>query len=352
MDKKLPARPNLDHLRRQAKALLADLAAGSPDAAQAFIDHLPAAARMTPCQVREASFRLADAHSVVARSSGFATWPALARHVASLRSMEGTWEFETLEVDGNTISPSMLSRSRILMDGDRFRTESPEADYEGVFTIDVEAEPATIDIEFVAGPEAGNWSYGIFELDGDSLRICLGLTGAKRPAAFETAAGRGHALETLRRSDSSRPVGVDGGKAPATKPVLLPDTTLFEGDPEEGLLPLQGEWQAVQIVRDGMDLPGMMLKGMRRTMLGREVTVTMGGQVIVHALVRALSEENPAWLDYCLLDAPDGGQSQLGIMEWRDGDVCFCFGPVGGERPDSFEALKGSGRTLSVWRRA
>ncbi|MBS1708311.1 MAG: TIGR03067 domain-containing protein [Armatimonadetes bacterium] len=352
MDKQLPPRPNLDHLRRQAKALLADLAAGSPDAAQAFVDHLPAAARMTPNQVQEAGFRLADAHSVVARSSGFATWPALARHVASLRSMEGTWEFVTLEVDGNQLPPSMLSGSRILMDGDRFRTESPEADYEGVFTIDVEADPATIDIEFVAGPEAGNWSYGIFELDGDDLRICLGLTGAVRPTAFETAAGRAHALETLRRSDSSRPVGVDGGTAPVAKLVPLADTTLFEGDPEEELLPLQGEWQAVQIVRDGMELPSKMRKGMRRTMSGREVTVTMSGQVIVHALVRALSAQSPVCLDYCLLDAPEAGQSQLGIMEMRDAQVRFCFGPVGGERPDGFEAPKGSGRTLSVWRPA
>ena len=44
----------------------------------------------------------------------------------------------------------------MLIDGDRFRTESPEATYEGVFNIDVEADPHDIDIEFVEGPEAGN----------------------------------------------------------------------------------------------------------------------------------------------------------------------------------------------------
>ena len=43
----------------------------------------------------------------------------------------------------------------MMIDGDRFRMESPEATYEGIFTIDVEADPAQIDIEFVEGPEAG-----------------------------------------------------------------------------------------------------------------------------------------------------------------------------------------------------
>ena len=47
MDKKLPARPNLDHLRRQAKILLAQLNDGEPPAVQAFVEHLPEARRMT-----------------------------------------------------------------------------------------------------------------------------------------------------------------------------------------------------------------------------------------------------------------------------------------------------------------
>ncbi len=64
----------------------------------------------------------------------------------------------------------------MLIDGDRFRMESPEGDYEGIFTLDVDANPAQIDIEFVEGPEAGHWSYGIYQLDGDDLLLCLGLT--------------------------------------------------------------------------------------------------------------------------------------------------------------------------------
>ena len=170
MEKNLPARPNLDHLRRQAKALLSALESGETEAVSTILKHLPAAKGMTAEQVLGTRFRLADAQSAIARKNGFASWPHLARHVEQLRALEGTWAFARLEIDGSAIPASALEASRLLIDGDRFRTESPEATYEGVFNINVEAQPHEIDIEFVEGPEAGNWNYGIFRLDGDTTR--------------------------------------------------------------------------------------------------------------------------------------------------------------------------------------
>ncbi len=59
--------------------------------------------RMTPEQVLEFNFRLADAQSAIARATGFASWPQLSRHVDQLRALEGTWEFASLVVDGQTM---------------------------------------------------------------------------------------------------------------------------------------------------------------------------------------------------------------------------------------------------------
>ncbi len=211
MSERLPVRPHLDHLRRQAKALLATLQQGDPEAAATFQEYLPAALEMTSEQVRKADFRLADAQSAVARKMGFASWPQLARHVETLRALEGTWSFERLVIAGNTLPAIALAASRILIDGDRFRTESPEAIYEGVFNIDVEAEPHAIDIEFVEGPESGNTNHGIFRLDGDTLEICLDISGEPRPTTFHAAPGTQHAFEVLRRSSRARPESVTGG---------------------------------------------------------------------------------------------------------------------------------------------
>jgi len=56
----LPSRPNLDHLRKQAKTRLRELQARTPDA------------------------QLADAQHAVARDYGFASWPKLQAHVRTL----------------------------------------------------------------------------------------------------------------------------------------------------------------------------------------------------------------------------------------------------------------------------
>jgi len=352
----LPARPNLDHLRTQAKELLANLRAGDLTAVQIFIDHLPAARGRTPQQVRDAGFRLADAQSAIARRSGFAAWPSLARHVDQLRAFEGEWTFLSLEVDGTAMPVAMMSASRLLLDGDVFRMESPEATYEGIFTIDVEAEPARIDIEFIEGPEAGHWSYGIYRLDGDDLVLCLGLTGAPRPTAFATHPDSGHALERLHRRSASRPENVQrrprrsstAAEAPAASAVV--DEAGFD-DPMTPLLErLQGEWAPVALVTSGQPLAEMMLPFGTRTVSGRETKVIFGGQIMVHAKMRIDESQVPVAIDY--LNVGRGPRSvTLGILD-LDGDrVRFCMAAAGAARPGEFSSEAGSGRILSEWRR-
>src|SRR5437762_14274828 len=159
-----------------------------------------------------------------------------------------------MQVDGADVPAAALAQSRLLFDGDRFRMESPEANYDGVFTIDVGEEPMRIDIDFVEGPEAGNQSYGIFEQHGDQLTICLGVVGATRPRAFSTKPGSGHALERLRRDSAARPAGVTGGtrreKSPATKAskastaplATAAEAAAFDVAMTSMLRRLEGEW--------------------------------------------------------------------------------------------------------------
>src|SRR5262249_61683021 len=116
--KKLPARPNLEHLRGQARTRLAALKRPRPRA------------------------RLADRPLVVARECGFKSWPALRRHVEHLRALEGEWRFPRPEIDGAAGPRAALSQSLILIHGDRFRSPAPEATHQGGFTIDGEASPA------------------------------------------------------------------------------------------------------------------------------------------------------------------------------------------------------------------
>ena len=366
VNKKLPRRPNLDHLRRQAKALLADLNRGDAEAARTFIKHLPEAAKLTVSKVRAASYRLADAQSAIARATGFSSWPSVSRHVQTLRMLEGDWRFESLEVDGTPMPAAVLGRSKILIDGDCFRTESPEADYEGVFTIDIDARPPRIDIEFVEGPEAGNWSYGLFELDGDHVTFCLGLTGAPRPKAFTTSPGSGHALERLHRATASRPANVNGGKrkpipaagsavALAPKASAIPEAlaiaaAAFDVAMTPLMKRLEGEWTAVEFVRDGASMQGDWLAyGSRRTE-GNVTKVIFGGQNMLHAKMKIDESTKPLAIDYLHLEGAAQGRVSAGVLRWDGNEVTFHIAKPGDPRPTGFISAKGSGSTLSRWR--
>jgi uncharacterized protein (TIGR03067 family) len=353
MKRRLPARPNLEHLRAQAKTLLARLRDGDAEAAQTLIEHLPEASHLSPQQVCKHGFRLADAQAAIARKSGFAAWPGLARHVDRLRSMEGTWGFRSLEVDGSAMPGSMLSNSRLLIDGDRFRMESPEANYEGIFIIDVEQAPHHIDIDFVEGPEAGNRSQGIFQIEGDRFTICLGLVGAQRPERFATSRGSGHALEELVRVEHARPPGVDGGtpQVPAPTPPPVVADGQFETTVTPTLQKLMGEWAPLELVTSGKPLETAYLPYGFRSHSGVETKVVFGGQTMVHAKVRFNEAAEPIEVDYLHLAGKGKGSISLGLFRWDGEDAVYCMGAPGAPRPSDFSCGPGSGRIFSRWKR-
>jgi hypothetical protein len=73
MSKSLPARPDLEQLRKQAKDLLKSFRSGQPDALRRFRENHP--------DRSPTSASLADAQLVLAREHGFASWPKLKEHV-------------------------------------------------------------------------------------------------------------------------------------------------------------------------------------------------------------------------------------------------------------------------------
>lgn len=76
MSRILPARPNLEHLKVQAKALLRALEEGSSDAVERH--------RAFTSKQLSAPPRLADAQFVIAREYGFESWPKLKAHVEAV----------------------------------------------------------------------------------------------------------------------------------------------------------------------------------------------------------------------------------------------------------------------------
>lgn len=81
--KRLPDRPNLGHLKKQAKDLLALYRSGDPEATNRFRNALPAAASKDHATIATLDLRLHDAQSCIARDYGFPSWADLQSFVAA-----------------------------------------------------------------------------------------------------------------------------------------------------------------------------------------------------------------------------------------------------------------------------
>jgi hypothetical protein len=79
--KKLPANPNLDHLKHQAKDLMRDHAARMPHSAQLLREFHPRFLHSTDSDIFAARLLLSDAQLANARESGFPSWARLKRHI-------------------------------------------------------------------------------------------------------------------------------------------------------------------------------------------------------------------------------------------------------------------------------
>lgn len=83
---RLPARPDLGHLKKQAKDLLSLYRGGDPVAIERFRAFLPAAAGQSDPAIAQMALRLHDAQSCVAREYGFASWADLQGFVLARRA--------------------------------------------------------------------------------------------------------------------------------------------------------------------------------------------------------------------------------------------------------------------------
>jgi len=185
--RELPARPNLEQYKKQAKDLLKASKAGAPEAL----------ARMRKLQPSSARLTLAGAQFVIAREHGFDSWLKFAKQIKTLRggdSLAAVWKSaEDAVVAGDVETLERLLREHQPM----FRTGRPQTSWLGGLAPDYSAGDARSII--VQNHCFENWghfaSYAAALKDGQSA-----------VARFERAvdaivAGEAHALEKLLRDD-------------------------------------------------------------------------------------------------------------------------------------------------------
>ena len=111
------------------------------------------------------------------------------------KNLEGTWVIEAAELGGQKLDA--LKGARLTMAEGKYEFQNDKGDYK----LSVAEKLNALDIIGKEGPNQGKTILTIYQLDGDSLKICYDLTGKARPTEFKTEAGSRLFLVSYRREN-------------------------------------------------------------------------------------------------------------------------------------------------------
>jgi uncharacterized protein (TIGR03067 family) len=115
-----------------------------------------------------------------------------------LGRLHGQWELVSVEKDGKTSPPDTFKGERVLFQGDQRTVKKGDNVLQrSTLTIDPTAQPKTFEFAVTDGINKGMKKHGIYELDGDTLRICQVPGRQDRPKEF--ASKHGASLLVLKR---------------------------------------------------------------------------------------------------------------------------------------------------------
>jgi uncharacterized protein (TIGR03067 family) len=127
---------------------------------------------------------------------------APARTGASLvTDFEGEWQMESAVMDGAPMDPSAVEWVKRITHGSETTVYAgPQVMMKMEFTTDTSKAPKTIDYVNTAGSNKGKSQQGIYEFEGDHLKICVAAPGKPRPTQFQSDRGDGRTFTVWKRN--------------------------------------------------------------------------------------------------------------------------------------------------------
>jgi uncharacterized protein (TIGR03067 family) len=122
---------------------------------------------------------------------------------AEVAKLQGTWEVTTWKEQGvedrnfvEFVSP------KLVFNGDKHAWKAGPASHEGTFKVGSKGNLRSVDLVITTDGKGKN-QLGIYELDGDELKICLArVDTAARPTTFASKAdGAEYILATFKRQE-------------------------------------------------------------------------------------------------------------------------------------------------------
>jgi uncharacterized protein (TIGR03067 family) len=99
------------------------------------------------------------------------------------KKMEGTWLPIEAELGGQKFPDEVLKTIKLTLGDGSYTVNVID---KGTVKLEPTKKPKAMDIVGTEGPNKGKTIPAIYELQGDTLRICYDLSGKNRPTEFKT----------------------------------------------------------------------------------------------------------------------------------------------------------------------
>ena len=114
-------------------------------------------------------------------------------------AVRGSWTPARADLGGQPMAEAVLKSISLKLDGGKYEVFVGDKPDKGNYTLDSTSKPKSMTITGTEGPNHGRTFPAIYELKGDTLRVCYDLSGAKRPTEFKSVVGTKLYLVTYHR---------------------------------------------------------------------------------------------------------------------------------------------------------
>lgn len=115
------------------------------------------------------------------------------------KGIQGKWKPVTAVLAGRPMPDEVVKSISLKLEDGKYEVFVGEHPDRGTYTLDAQTQPKSITVVGTEGPNHGRTFPAIYELRGETLRICYDLSGAKRPTEFRSVADTKLYLVTYRR---------------------------------------------------------------------------------------------------------------------------------------------------------
>jgi uncharacterized protein (TIGR03067 family) len=244
---------------------------------------------------------------------------------------QGVWRFALIEVDGVKQDEAPLATNKLIISKDgRYVIVQGDRITHGILKLDPTKTPKHYDVTVTNGSAKGLTCSGIYEIDGDTYKICVPLRGKDRPRDFDSKPGGGCLFHVFKRENKE----------------------IKEALTAVGRKELAGKWQAATYALNGNKASAEDLKKVQLVIDAEGNTRALNdGKVFIASTTRIDPTAEPKTIDMFYTQGDSKGKTSLGIYKIEDDILTICRAAPDKARPTEFDSKPDSGQTLMTYKR-